>query len=232
MHCDGFSAGSTLWGMVPCGTLNAFLLYSMYQNLILYSVMKNLTAVFLFISFLFSGCLSFAQTNNRAFNKGDFSVSLGYGIGNIWKGFLEDAISFPENYKVSSKGPVVLLIDYNIHRKINIGIATGYSETNGRYKGSGQDFSEKLTAFSALFRANWHFGNWEKWDLYAGGGAGYYHFNYSNNRNIIKPNSVPGSFGYSLQLGTSYYFSSHIGLYGEVGYIGGSLAQGGVKARF
>ena len=179
---------------------------------------------------LFAG--GYCQDKPRAFEKGDFSVSLGYGIGNIWKGFLEDAISFPDNYTVSSSGPYVLILDYNIHRRINIGIATGYSETKGDYKGSGQSFSEKLTAFSALFRANWHFGKWEKFDLYAGGGAGYYHFNYSNNRNIIKPNSVPGSFGYSLQLGTSYYFSKHVGLYGEVGYVGGSLAQLGLKAKF
>ena len=189
--------------------------------------MKTIATVFLLI-------ISFAamsQEPRRAFEKGDFSVSLGYGIGNIWKKFLKDAISFPENYTVSSKGPFVMILDYNVHRRINVGIATGYSETIGSYKGNSQSFEEKLTAFSALLRANWHFGSWEKVDLYAGGGAGYYHFKYSNNRNIIKPNSVPGSFGYSLQLGASYYFVPRLGIYGEAGYVGGSLAQLGVKAR-
>ena len=100
-------------------------------------------------------CVALSQEKDRAFKKGDFSVSIGYGIGNIWKGFLEDAISFPENYKVSSSGPVVLLFDYNIHKRINVGIATGYSETKGQYKGASQSFAEKLTAFSALLRANW-----------------------------------------------------------------------------
>lgn len=189
--------------------------------------MKAVTISFL----LLISSAAMSQQSSRAFEKGDFSVSLGYGIGNIWEKFLKDAISFPENYRVSSKGPFVLIIDYNIHKKINIGIATGYSETIGNFKGTNQSFEEKLTAFSALLRANWHFGNWKKTDLYAGGGAGYYHFNYSNNRNIIKPNSVPGSFGYSLQLGASYYVFPRVGLYGEIGYVGGSLGQIGLKAR-
>lgn len=189
--------------------------------------MKAVAIIFLVL--ISSAAMS--QESPRAFEKGDFSVSLGYGIGNIWEKFLKDAISFPQNYTVSSKGPVVLIVDYNIHRRINIGVAAGYSETIGSYKGTSQQFEEKLTAFSALFRANWHFGNWEKFDLYAGGGAGYYHFNYSNNRNIIKPNSVPGSFGYSLQLGASYYIFHHVGLYAEAGYVGGSLGQVGLKAR-
>lgn len=176
--------------------------------------------------------VTLAQENRKAFNKREFTISAGYGIGNIWKKFLRDAISNPDQYKVSATGPFVLLVDYNLFKRINVGVAGGYSETYGSYSGSSQSFKETLSAFSLLARANWHFGNWERWDIYAGGGAGYYHFKYSNNRNIIKPNSVPGSFGYSLQIGGSWYFVPRWGVYAEIGYVGGSLAQAGLKRAF
>jgi len=161
-----------------------------------------------------------------AFTKGNSLISAGIGIGNIWKTFLKDAFTYPpDTYKVTSKGTFTLVYEYGFINKLSGGIAIGYSEVVGKFNGFGEVFTETLTNFSILARANYHFGNFRRFDPYAGAGVGYYHFNYHVNKTGIVNSKVPGSLGYSAQLGIHYYFTSQMGAYAEAGYVGGSFGQ-------
>lgn len=174
-----------------------------------------------------------AQDDIRAFEKGTSTISLGLGIGNVWKSFLEDAVSYPEGtYKVSNNGTFTIIYEYGVSNKFSAGIAIGYSEVEGNFVGYGEKFTEKLTNFSMLARANYHLGKFKKFDPYIGGGIGYFHFKYTNDRPGLVDSKTPGAFGYSAQLGAHYYFSSHWGAFAEVGYVGGSLVQLGATYKF
>ncbi len=186
-------------------------------------------SVIVVIVFLF---FCFIEADAQVFKKKDIHISVGYGIGNVWKMYLKDAFSYPLYYTVKSTGPFCLLLDYAFHKKISAGIAMGYSETRGSADYNGFKFKERLNAFSILARANYHAFKMKKLDPYIGGGIGYYHFKYINELNTSEPDKVPGNFGYSAQLGARYYFSSRLAAYGELGYIGGSLAQMGVTIKF
>lgn len=179
--------------------------------------------------------LIYATSNaqdKRAFDKGNSIISVGYGIGNIWKTFLEDAVSYPDDtYKVSNNGTYTLIYEYGVSKKVSVGLAIGFSEVEGNFIGFGEKFTEKLTNLSVLARANYHIGNFKNFDPYLGGGIGYYHFNYSNDRPGLVNSKVPGAFGYSAQLGLRYYFSSHWAAFGEAGYVGGSLVQLGATFK-
>lgn len=178
-----------------------------------------------------------AQSDDEnAYTKGKSVISVGYGVVNIWSYFLKNALAYPENsYKVSSMGPFALTYDYGLSKHISAGIAIGYSVTNGKFDQFGYKFTEKLTGFTVLARSNYHFfikGN--KFDPYVGAGLGFFKFNYSNDSPGIVNTKVPGSFGYSAQLGTRYYFSELLGLHAELGYVGtgGSLGELGVSFKF
>jgi outer membrane protein W len=175
-----------------------------------------------------------AQEEVKAFGKGTSVISIGLGIGNVWKSFLEDFTSYPENsYKVSNNGTFTLIYEYGVSKKISAGIAVGYSEVEGNFNGAGSGFTftEKLTNFSLLARANYHIGSFKKFDPYVGGGLGYFHFKYSNDRPEINDSKSPGAFGYSAQLGLRYYVLPQFAAFAEAGYVGGSLVQLGLTYK-
>lgn len=175
-----------------------------------------------------------AQDGTRAFEKNTSIISVGLGIGNVWKSFLEDFTSYPDNsYKVSNNGTFTLIYEYGVSNKISAGVALGYSQVEGNFNGAGTGFtfSEKLTNFSAIARANYHFGKFQKFDPYIGGGIGYFHFDYSNDRPEIIDSKSPGAFGYSAQLGLRYYVHPRFAAFTEVGYVGGSLVQLGLTLK-
>ncbi len=194
-----------------------------------------ITAIFL----MASSTSAFAQYD-MAYAQGSSTFSVGYGFGNIWKSLFKLSGAFSGgSYDVSSTGPVALTYEYGASEKISVGVAFGYSQVKGKYTDpdySGSNYDESLTNISALARANYHFGQSDKFDPYIGIGAGYYNFKYkykdadgnTDGGSVI----VPTSFGFSGQLGANYYFSSSLGAYIEVGYVGGSLAQIGLTARF
>lgn len=174
---------------------------------------------------------SFSQ-NRGAFSKGNHLISAGVGIGNIWKTFLEDVYTYPDNsYKVSSKGAFTLIYEYGLSKRISAGVALGYSKVVGNLNYFGLSYSETLTNFSVLARADFHIGKSQKFDPYFGGGLGYYSFNYYNDKPGLINSKVPGSFGYSAQIGAHYYFIPRLGAFAEVGYVGGSLAQIGLTYK-
>ncbi len=188
--------------------------------------MKKVFAISILMVVFFNA--STAQT----FQKKDVHISIGYGIGNVWKMYLKDAFSFPQYYTVRSTGPFCVLVDYAFHKKISAGIAAGYSETRGSAEYNGFLFKERLNAFSILARANYHPFTIKNFDPYIGGGIGYYHFKYINELDSSATHKVPGNLGYSAQLGARYHITPKLAVYAELGYIGGSLAQTGLTIKF
>jgi outer membrane protein W len=151
------------------------------------------------------------------------TISIGHGIGNVWKSFLDKGVSI-ENYKIKSKGPINLQYDYIFFKNFSVGAIVSYSQIKGSYNNSGFVFSDRLTIFTALARVNYHFIKHKKLDPYLGVGCGYILSKYQNNLNTSST-SVPGEFGYSAQVGLNYFILNNVGLFGEVGYLGGSFVQ-------
>ena len=182
------------------------------------------------------GCLlltkAMAQNEVKPFfERGRSYISVGHGIGNIWKSYLKEVINLPGvSYKVRSLGPYTFIYEYGFSKRISGGVAVAYSEINGTYTGYGENYKDRLTIFSILARANYHFFQKGKWNLYAGGGAGYVNSQYDNS-DSQSGRSAPPEFGYSGQLGVQYLLKSRLGLYTEIGYVGGSFIQIGASVK-
>lgn len=185
-----------------------------------------------FITILFSLIVRSQITKNEiSIKKGNYVIMAGHGIGNIWKTYLKQVVNLPGiSYDVRSAGPYSLAVEHAFSNRISAGIHAGYSRITGKYAGYGDSFTDRLTIFSILARANYHFLRHKKWDLYAGGGIGYVSSKYANSDSDSR--DKPGKFGYSGQLGARYIWSSRWGLYAEAGYVGGSFVQVGVTVRF
>ncbi|MEJ7625432.1 MAG: OmpW family outer membrane protein [Ferruginibacter sp.] len=185
------------------------------------------------LSLILCLCFKSFSQSEKAFSKGNSVISAGVGIGNIWKTFLKNAFTYPPGtYNVKTRGTYTLVYEYGFSNRISGGLALGYSDVYGKFDGYGEKFTETLTNYSLLVRSNYHFGKIPKFDPYIGAGLGYYRFKYYNNKPGIVNSKVPGSFGYSAQLGAHYYFSRHLGAYAEVGYVGGSIGQLGVTYKW
>jgi hypothetical protein len=179
--------------------------------------------------FFFDDSLKAQDINKKYFQNHQQSLSIGHGIGNIWKSFLEKGVNI-ENYKIKSTGPINLQYDYVVFKNFSVGAIVSYSQIKGSYNNSGFVFSDQLTIFTALARVNYHFIKHKKLDPYLGGGIGYVYSKYQNNLNT-KSTNVPGELGYSAQLGINYFILKNFGLFGETGYVGGSFFQIGVVAN-
>lgn len=168
-----------------------------------------------------------AQNKNKISTnfKSKVIISVGHGIGNIWKTYLNRIINLPGiRYKIRSYGPYNLIGEYRLNNRISAGVAIGYSEIDGIYSGYGDYFKDRLTIFSILVRANVHFNVRKRWDVYAGGGAGYVNSQYDNSGSQ-SGRSAPPEFGYSGQIGGRFSINSRWGIYLEAGYVGGSFVQ-------
>jgi len=192
----------------------------------------NRLSFFLFIIVLqlFLGTPVNAQfTSKKLSKKHTQTLSIGHGIGNIWKSFLEKGVNI-ENYKIKSTGPINLQYEYEVFKNFRVGAIVSYSQIKGSYNNSGFVFSDQLAIFTALARVNYHFISHKKLDPYFGGGLGYVYSKYQNNLNTSS-SSVPGELGYSAQVGINYFMFKNFGLFGEADYVGGSFFQLGVVAN-
>ena len=185
--------------------------------------MKKINAITFLL--IFSVFVGFAQHQNAK----KWTISAGYGIGNIWTKFLKDAFDVPE-YKVTALGPISIIGEYQIYKKVSVGISFTYSDLNGYFNKNGFVFSDELLIYTGLIRADYHPIINRKWDIYLGGGLGYVNSQYKSSLGTGSPN-VPGKFGYSAQLGAHYYLTKNLGFYGELGYVNGSFLQLGVVLR-
>jgi outer membrane protein W len=180
--------------------------------------------LFIIVVQLFWGTLVIAQSSSKKLvEKHTQTLSIGHGIGNVWKTFLEKGVNI-DNYVVKSSGPFNLEYEREVIKHFNVGAIISYSKIKGSYNYNGFSFSDQLKIFTALVRVNYHFIKHKKLDPYVGGGCGYIYSKYQNNLNTSSTN-VPGEFGYSVQAGLNYFIFNNIGLFGEVGYLGGSFVQ-------
>lgn len=189
-------------------------------------------AFFLFIVIIFYwGDPIHAQGLDKInFQKHRQTISLGHGIGNIWKSFLEKGVSI-DNYTIKSTGPINIQYDYEVFKNFSVGAIVSYSQIKGFYNKNGFVFEDQLAIFTAFARVNYHFIKHKKLDPYIGVGGGYVHSKYQNNLNTSST-SVPGEFGYSAQVGLNYFILNNVGLFAEVGYLGGSFVQMGFVLNF
>lgn len=184
----------------------------------------------------YSGCYG---SDDPAYVQGQSTVSVGYGVGNIWKKLFKiNSTFYKGTYKVSSTGPFSLTYEYGVTDRISGGIAASYSEVKGAYTdpdNKDNNHVERLTNLSVIARGNYHFGISPKFDPYIGLGIGYYKFKYEETgiKDKIETQSVavPGSIGYNGQIGAKYYFTPAFGVFAEVGYVVGGYGQAGLTIK-
>ena len=186
--------------------------------------------LFIVIIFFLWGSIKAQKIEKKYYQNNRQTISLGHGIGNVWKSFLEKGVNI-DNYKIQSTGPINVQYDYEVFKNFSVGTIVSYSQIKGSYNNNGFVFSDQLTIFTALARVNYHFIKHKKLDPYLGVGGGYILSKYKNNLNTSSTN-IPGELGYSAQVGLNYFILNNVGLFGEVGYLGGSFFQLGVVANF
>ena len=180
--------------------------------------------------FLFLSLASIAQVEKSYQKKGSV-ISAGYGVNNIWKQLFKKSSLSNYYSSLSSTGPVTLIYEYGFFNRISAGITLSYSSLKAVSAFGSNSNTERLTNFSILARASYHFINKPRWDGYLGAGAGYYNFNYTSSSNIenIK---APGAFGYTGHGGVKYYFTNHLAGMLEAGFVAGSYGQVGLAYKF
>ena len=206
--------------------------------------MKKVIILIAIVSLSAVSTKTFAQDESTAWSgQGTVVVNAGYGFGNIWKALFKAAGSFTGS-KVTATGPVALGFEYGVADRIGVGLQLGYGQVKsvstdpgGNSNGGDLTTTESLTSIQALVRGNYHFGNSEKFDPYVGLGLGYgnFKYKYSDNDAFYTGTdvfSIPSAFGFSGSLGARYYVASNVGIYAEIGYVSGSLAQVGLSVKF
>jgi len=206
-----------------------------YVDLFSISIQKSfMRKIILLAGLMFLGLSEMSKAQSLE-KKWPSKLAIGHGIGNVWVSFLKDAINADvraqANYTITGIGPLNLIYEHRLYKKISIGVNFSYSKVMGDGAYNGFVFSDQLVIISFLGRANYHLIQTRKSDLYFGIGGGYVHSQYQNNLNTPSSN-VPGEFGYSAQIGASYDIIPHLAIYSEIGYVGGSFLQVGLCSRF
>jgi len=191
------------------------------------------TVVFLTIS----SVNTFGQ-DEYSFDKGITVVNGGYGFPNLWKSIFKLTDAFSTGSKTTGWGPVTIGFEYGVNEKWGLGLQAGKSTVNSTFDdGSGYKSEKTLNNLSILARVNYHFANSAKFDPFLGGGIGYNNFKFTFKDNDSDPSndgsvSLPIPIAITGAIGARYYFSSNVGLYGEVGYVAGAIFQAGVVLKF
>lgn len=87
----------------------------------------------------------------------------------------------------------------------------------------------KYSTFSFLFRSNFHYGNFSRFDFYSGFGIGIRMGWYNIENPYAVAEYIP--LGFELSTGVKYYPTKNIGLYFEVGFTK-SVVQVGCFIKF
>ena len=199
--------------------------------------MKKMRIFIPVICLYFAG---FSVARAQQFQPGDITLSAGYGFPSVTKTLFN--LAEGDNISSSFIGPVFGKLEYAISETVGFGVNVAYAHGNSTYERT-DDASDSITyttgikydAYSILARVNFHFGNSEMFDPYAGFGMGYRNskYTYSGNDPEVEPYDVNGliNFGLDFTIGTRIYLTENIGIYGEVG-IAKSPFQIGLIAKF
>lgn len=179
-----------------------------------------------------------AQDVEQSINQVVFSA--GYGFPS----FTRTIFDFVDGTNVDTYviGPAYLKAELPVNDRVGFGVNFAYTTANATYVTQDGEIdsifyntSVDYTSYSILARVNFHFGAQDgKFDPYAGFGFGYRNANYAvtGGDPDDQPNDFNGliHFGMDVTIGTRYYITDNIGVYGEVG-LAKSIMQAGLVIR-
>lgn len=192
---------------------------------------------------------SISTANAQVVEEGTILIDAYYGFPNLYTTTIKQAYASSggaSNVKVGGIGPVGGKIEYLIADKVGLGLDVNYTNTYVAYDEMSTDTASGITnnynyevsrSVLRIFpRFNFHFGNSDKFDGYAGVGAGYRvaTWSFESNDPDFGDQSVEGFLPVSFRafVGGRYFFTDNIGLNFEIGAGGGALLQGGLSAKF
>ncbi|MBC8045336.1 MAG: outer membrane beta-barrel protein [Fimbriimonadaceae bacterium] len=161
------------------------------------------------------------STRAQAFEEGNSTISVGYGFPNL-VGAIFNAYETYEQYDAKSLGPIFGKYEYAVSDNIGVGLNIGYSQTTVTYVLGTYNEEFKYSSLGILARINWHFGDSDNFDPYAGFGLGYRTGNYTftsddpNAQEVTLDTPIP--FGMEITVGSRYFFTDNFGAYAELGF--------------
>jgi len=157
---------------------------------------------------------------------GSLTFSAGYGFPSVAK----TAFNLIEGDNINSSfyGPFFGKAEFALNETVGFGVNFAYASGSATYMTQDNEIDTlfynsgvNYKAFSILARFNFHFGNSDRFDPYAGIGLGYRNNNYSYTGGDpdSQPTDINGFFhmGADLTIGARMYLTNNIGIYAEVG---------------
>jgi opacity protein-like surface antigen len=203
--------------------------------------MRTQTTLFTLLITLFFAFPTFQQTARaQAVSEGNIIIDAYYGWPNLFTSVLKTAYTQGQtNVKVTGLGPFGARAEYMVADRIGVGIDFNMAQSGLKWAedyGQGTyEYEVNYNRLRAMFRFNYHFSNSDKFDAYAGLGAGY-----SNTSWTVKTNdpdfetaSIGGLIPVAVRIcaGGRYFFNDFIGINAEIGFGGGPLLAGGVSVK-
>jgi len=184
------------------------------------------------LSVCFLMALQFATAQSKNFKPKQNYVDINAGMG-ILPTFLKDAGK-------SKMLPLSLSADYKLAKNFSLGIYVGHSvtETGLKVLRDGTQAQWKNSYYVTGLRMAAHSRYMDGWNIYGGMTMGYSHSNVEMMKGSptkvrdnmgIEPSS--GKMLLSGFLGTRYAFTPKVGIFGEIGMGGVSLATAGLSIR-
>ncbi len=213
--------------------------------------MKNIFLCFLALAIV---SLTHAQSQTQespknAVPKGKNIVNLYYGVSIVGAFYKSVASQAAIDVKTKTIGPVGLVYEHMVTDKIGIGaefgytnVYVGYNESQTYFTSGGASVTDNylyeynFNTIRAMFRANFHFAESDKFDAYGLVSAGYRHTTfsfktsdpyYTGSVSITSPIPV----GLKPGIGFRYFFTDVVGLNIELA-LGTPLMCGGLSFKF
>ena len=186
------------------------------------------------------------ESRAQAFDEETNSVSVGYGFVTTL-GSINDSFG-DKDTDYSELGPIYVKFEHAVSDNLGIGLNLAYTTNEWAYRYDADsnsdgvndkqyDATNKRVAWSALVRLNWHIGDNDRFDPYAGFGLGYRNstWTYSTTDPSGSESGVsiknPIALGMEFTIGARYFFTENIGAYLEAG-AAKSVVQAGLAFKF
>lgn len=187
--------------------------------------------------------LSFFSTNQihaQALEQGNVVISPYYGFPNLYTSVLKSTYANSGyNEEVGGIGPVGLRGEFMATDRIGIGVDFNYANTyikwSDDFSGPVYNYEVSVPRIRAMARFNFHFGNSDVFDFYAGVGAGFSSFTAKYETDdpdwFYEEVSNPIPVAFRAAVGTTYFFTDFLGASLELGLGGGALMHFGVSLK-
>ena len=192
-------------------------------------------------------CTAPLDSKAQTFDENTNTISAGYGFVTLL-GTISESFNSYNDLKYSSLGPIYLKFEHAISDKVGMGLNLAYATNKWEYRYDESSTSTNGTTttnqytettdrstYSILVRMNFHFGESDKFDPYAGFGVGYRNAKWTEKS--TSPNGTSGvelktsvPFGFEMTIGARYYFAEHFGVYLETG-LAKSVVQAGLVVK-